>query len=370
MTVEVVSTRRRRIEPYLDIKPSTAPWLIKGVLPETGVAFLAGATMAGKSFLAIDMALRIATGMKVFGRKCAKAGVVYIGAEDAAGCRLRVSAWRKYYRRDTWTAFHFLDADPNLLDQSQTDELLLDLQESAEAFEAEGVKLGLVVIDTFSRCLPGVEENSSSGMSQAFTALKRICSVTGALVLVIAHFGKDGEDRGIRGWSGLDANSDATITLVRNDEEPDLRVLKLHKVKNGVAGNQMGFRLKGVGLGLRDEDGDEVASCVCDFEPAPPLGKRPALKRKAMNVPEQMVFTAIKQLTDYGRTQPVPESIIGAKPWQKAITRPDLKTKIAGGNFAYEGEKEDATRMRFSRALQGLATQQRIRMEGELIWLL
>lgn len=369
MTIEVVSTRRRRIEPYLDIQPSTAPWLVKGVLPETGVAFLAGATMAGKSFLAIDTALRIATGAKVFGRRANKCGVVYVGAEDAPGCRLRVAAWRRQFRRDSWTPFHFLDADPNLLSQGDTDELLLDLQESAEAFQGEGLKLGLIVIDTFSRCLPGVEENSSQGMSQAFTALKRICSVTGALVLVVAHFGKEGEDRGIRGWSGLDANSDATLTLVRNEEDPDLRVIKLHKVKNGVAGGQVGFRLQTIGLGFHDEDGDEVESCVCAFEPAPPLGKR-AIKHKAMNVPEQLVFTAVKYLTDHGRTYPLPDSAEGAKPWQKAIGRADLRNRLAGTNFAYEGEKDASTRSRFSRALQGLVTQRRVREEGDLIWLL
>lgn len=370
MTIEVVSTRRRRVEPYLDIRPSTAPWLVKGVLPETGVAFLAGATMAGKSFLAIDTALRIASGAKVFGRRATKCGVVYVGAEDAAGCRLRVAAWRRQFRRDSWTPFHFLDAAPNLLSQGDTDELLLDLQESAEAFEGEGIKLGLIVIDTFSRCLPGVEENSSQGMSHAFTALKRICAVTGALVLVIAHFGKDGEDRGIRGWSGLDANSDATLTLVRNEDDPDLRVIKLYKVKNGVGGGTVAFRLQNIGLGFYDEDGDEVESCICAFEVAPPLGKSAAAKRKAMNVPEQLIFTMIKQLTDYGRTQTPPESIPGTKPWHKAITKPDLRIKVAGSNFAYEGESQDATRMRLSRAIQGLEAQARIRIEGELIWLI
>lgn len=369
MTIEVVSTRRRRIEPYLDIQPSTAPWLVKGVLPETGVAFLAGATMAGKSFLAIDTALRIATGAKVFGRRVNKCGVVYIGAEDAPGCRLRVAAWRRQFRRDSWTPFHFLDADPNLLSQGDTDELLLDLQESAEAFQGEGLKLGLIVIDTFSRCLPGVEENSSQGMSQAFTALKRICSVTGALVLVVAHFGKEGEDRGIRGWSGLDANSDATLTLVRNEEDPDLRVIKLHKVKNGVAGGQVGFRLQTIGLGFHDEDGDEVESCVCAFEVAPPLGKR-ATKRKAMNVPEQLVFTAIKKLTDHGNPQPIPEGIPGVKPWHKGIAKADLRNLVASGSFAYDGESQDATRMRLSRALQGLEAQGRIRSEGDLVWVI
>lgn len=367
MTIEVVSTRKRRIEPYLDIRPSVTPWLVKGVLPATGVAFLAGATMAGKSFLAIDMALRLASGAKVFGRKTLPRGAVYIGAEDAEGCRMRIAAWRRHFRRDRWTAFHFLDIELDLLSQASVEELLEDLAESSLAFEAEGAPLGLIVIDTLSRCLPGVEENSSQGMSSAFTALKRICSVTGALVMVVAHFGKAGEDRGIRGWSGLDANSDATIFLERDEIDDDLRTLKLFKVKNGIGGSKLSFRLQTIGLGVADEDGDEIESCVCIYEATPPMGKQ-ARSVKPMNVPEQMVFDGVKYLTDHGRTQP-PPNVEGLRPWHKAITRADLRNLMASRQFAYEGEAEGATRMRFSRALQGLSIKRRIRMEGEAIWL-
>ena len=364
----VVSSRRRRAEPYLDIKPTDAPWLVKGVLPQSGVAFLAGATMAGKSFLAIDMALRIATGAKVLGRRTTQCGVVYIAAEDAQGCRMRVAAWRRQFRRESWTPFHLLDTDIDLLSQASTDELLEDLNESREAFEAEGFPLGLIVFDTMSRCLPGVEENSSQGMSQAFTTLKRICSNTGALVMVIAHFGKGGEERGIRGWSGMDANSDATLTLERDEQDPDLRLVKLYKVKNGIAGSKIGFRLRTIGLGIIDIDAEEIESCICEYETAPPLGKA-ASKRKAMSVPEQLVFTQIKYLTDHGRTQPLPPAVQGGKPWQKAITRPDLRIRLAGTNFAYDGEKDASARSRLSRALQGLVAQGRIREEGDLLWL-
>lgn len=368
MTLEVVSSGRRRAEPFLDIAPTQTPWLVKGVLPQAGVAFLAGATMAGKSFMGLDTALRIATGAKVLGRRARQCGVIYIAAEDAEGCRLRIAAWRRQFRREKWTPFHLLDIELDLLSQQSTDELIIDLKESAEAFQAEGFPLGLIVIDTLSRCLPGVEENSSQGMSQAFTALKRVCSVTGALVLAIAHFGKAGEERGIRGWSGLDANSDATLTLERDQEDPDLRVIKLHKVKNGIAGGQIGFRLQNVGLGFYDEDDDEVESCVCVYETAPPLGKA-STKRKAMNVPEQLVFTAIKYLTDHGITQPIPSHIPGAKPWQKAIRKADLRMQLASQSFAYEGESDDAARKRLSRALQGLESQRRIRVLEDLIWL-
>jgi hypothetical protein len=225
------------------------------------------------------------------------------------------------------------------------------------------------VFDTLSRCLPGVDENNSQGMSQAFVALKRICSVMGVLVVVLAHFGKAGEERGIRGWSGMDANSDATLTLERDTEDDDLRLLRLHKVKNGTAGLKIGFRLQEVGLGLNDEDGEEIVSCVCNYENAPAADLGLKKRRKAMNAPEQLVFTALRYLTDHGHVQPVPQDIPGAKPWHKGVRRGDLSMQSFTTGLYYDGESQANFRQRFGRALQGLLAQERIRMVGDLIWL-
>lgn len=334
----------------------------------TGVGFLVGASQAGKSFLALDMALRIASGAKVLGRRSGQVGCVYVAAEDPMGCRARVAAWRRQFRRDSWTPFHLLDAEINLLDQRCVDKLIETLQTSAEAFDENEQRLGLIVFDTLSRCLPGVDENNSQGMSQAFVALKRICSVTGALVLVLAHFGKAGEERGIRGWSGMDANSDATLTLERSQDDDTLRLLKLHKVKNGMAGMKIGFRLKEIDLGMRDDDGDEINSCVVEYENAPPAST--SRKRKAMNVPEGLVFDAIRYLTDNGRVQEVPASWPGVRPWMKALSRTDVRNQVFSKVWQYDGEAENSATKRLSRSLQGLESQRRIAVLGDLIWLI
>ena len=69
MTIQLVHSRNYIGIPYLDIQPSVRPWLVKRVLPRKGVAFLVGASKAGKSFLAIDFALRMASGAKVLGNE-------------------------------------------------------------------------------------------------------------------------------------------------------------------------------------------------------------------------------------------------------------------------------------------------------------
>ena len=102
--MRVINFERRTrfvFEPFEAIQPRASPWLVKGVLPSRGVAFIVGQSKAGKSFLAIDISLRLAAGApKVLGRKARGCGVVYIAGEDADGCRARVAAWRLKVHRE------------------------------------------------------------------------------------------------------------------------------------------------------------------------------------------------------------------------------------------------------------------------------
>lgn len=365
----LVSSRKKfRGERYLDITPSSLPWRIKGVLPTHGVAFLVGASKAGKSFLGLHIGLAIAAGAeRVLGRRATPCGVVYIGAEDAMGCRGRIAAWRKVKRPTSDTPFDFYGDEVNLLDPEDVSDLIENLRESDARFdELDEKRLGLIVIDTLSRCIPGVDENNSQDMSRAFKTLKHIGNELNALVLVLAHFGKSGEERGIRGWSGLDANSDATITLEREKDDPELRTLTFSKVKNGVDGGKLSFTLEEVGLGIIDQDGEEICSCVCRFTEAPVTSRD--MKRRAMTVPEKLAHDAIVFVTDHGSTQAPPPTVIGVKPWIKAVRRGDVLMQAWSSGFWTEGEKDNTARQRFGRALSGLQAAGRIRMEADLIW--
>jgi hypothetical protein len=357
-------------EPFSDVCPLAQPWRVKGALPSRGVAFIVGQSKAGKSFLAIDTVLRIAAGAQaVLGRSARRCGVVYVAAEDPNGCRARVAAWRLKYHRTSPTPFELIGQGMNLLDEGDVADLKATLADIAERFEAEGHPLGIVVLDTLSRCIPGVDENSSTDMSRAFGALEEIEKATGALILVVAHFGKAGGDKGIRGWSGFDANSDATITLERDGDDPHLRTLTLAKVKNGIDGGKLSFRLESVGLGIFDEDGDEITSCIPAFEAASDAAHRPR-KKRALSPPEEIVLASIKHVTDHGRTHPIPASALGAKPWMKAVTRGDVRDRSMVSGFATDGDKPNTVNQRFGRALQGVVARGSARAEGEFLWLL
>lgn len=357
-----------RPERFLDITPSRQPSLIKGVLPARGVAFLVGASKAGKSFLGIDGSLRIASGAPtVWGRKAKTCGVAYVGAEDPDGCRNRITAWRKRHRQDHRALpFEFIGQALNVLDEDDMADLRTTLLGMAALMADDGHRLGLVVFDTLSRCIPGVDENNSVDMSRAFTALDRLGRELGVLILIVAHFGKSGAERGIRGWSGMDANSDATITLERDADDPDLRTLTFAKVKNGVDGGKLSFRLESVDLGITDEDGDPISSCVPAYEQAPDGVAKPK-KRRALSAPALIVLQALKHVTDHGATHPIPPNVAGAKPYWRAVTSDDVRARAKTTGLAADGDKPNTVNVRFNRALEAVVASGAARQEGNLI---
>jgi hypothetical protein len=48
---------------------SAPPMLVKGMLPVSGIAFIGGQSGAGKTFVAVDLAVALAGGSSFFGRK-------------------------------------------------------------------------------------------------------------------------------------------------------------------------------------------------------------------------------------------------------------------------------------------------------------
>ena len=101
-------------------------------------------------------------------------------------------------------------------------------------------------------------------VSSALEAAKKLQRLTGGLVVLVHHSGKDAS-KGLRGHSSLYAAMDAVIEVGRNG---DSRYWRLAKSKEGRDGIRRGFRLKSVGLGY-DEDGEPITSCVVEEDNTP-----------------------------------------------------------------------------------------------------
>ncbi|WP_156256113.1 AAA family ATPase [Sandarakinorhabdus oryzae] len=238
-------------------------WRVKGLLPATGIAAIFGPSGSGKSFLAKDLGASIALGQDWFGHRTTRCNVTYVMLEAEGGLRNRVEAWEAHNGRLLPPAFKAMTQPFQLAEPEQVEEL--------GALLPVG---GVVIVDTLNRAAPGLDENSSQDMGRILAGMKRLQEVTGGLVLIVHHTGKDAS-KGMRGHSSLHAALDGAIEVERSAAG---RHWSAAKVKDGEDGKQVAFQLHRVVLGT-DGDGDEVSSCAVGpdtgavFRPREPSGK-------------------------------------------------------------------------------------------------
>jgi len=246
-----IAGSRFQFQPVHEFSSAEAlPWIIKGVLPKAGLGVVYGASGSGKSFAILDMCFAIATGAPWRGHKTKQGRVAYVAAEGAQGFRKRLAAYAMHHTLDLATVpMVVLDGAPNLMDIKDTKDLAEGI------ISAGGVEV--IIIDTLAQTTPGANENAGEDIGKAIAHCKRLHELTGAMVILIHHSGKD-QSKGARGWSGLRAAADAELEVVR---EGDSRMIRMTKSKDGEDGMKWGFKLDVVQLGL-DEDLDPITSCV------------------------------------------------------------------------------------------------------------
>lgn len=231
-------------------------WCVRGVLPAHGLASVYGPSGSGKSFLVLDAAAAIADGAEWFGYRVKPAPVVYCALEGEAGFRVRVAAWEQAKGRRLPAGLRLVLQSFKLTDPQ-------DVADLAAAVLTAGAG-AVVILDTLNRATPEADENASADMGRILEAAKALQRLTGGLVLVVHHTGKDAT-RGLRGHSSLFAALDAAVEVTR---EGDRREWKVAKAKDGQDGAGHPFRLEVVDLG-EDDEGETVTSCVIAPDESP-----------------------------------------------------------------------------------------------------
>jgi hypothetical protein len=301
------------------------PWIIKGVLPQAGLAVVYGASGSGKSFAVLDMGFAIARGEPWRGKRVKQGRVAYIAAEGAEGFRKRLAAYAIHHSVDLAAVpMSVLDGAPNLMELKDAKDLAAGVMASGGA--------DVIIVDTFAQTTPGANENAGEDVGKALGHCKRLHELTGALVVLIHHSGKDAS-KGARGWSGLRAAADAEIEVVR---EGNARALRLSKNKDGEDGLQWGFALDIVQLGV-DEDLDPITSCVA-VEAEIPVG---GMSDRKLGAVEKVVNDVIQEMAKV-QTEGIEVGPVLAE----AIKRMDEP----------QDGKRDTRKMRARRALEALTS--------------
>lgn len=264
-------------------------WLIKGVMPAKGIAAIFGPSASGKSFLALDMAVAIAEGATWFGYRVDRAPVVYLPLEGQAGFGQRVRAWEVANRRSLPEGLHMV-LQPFRLTEAA------DVQDLAEVVPPGAV----IFVDTLNRAAPTADENSSKDMGGIIEGTKRLESLTGGVVILVHHTGKNTQQK-MRGHSSLVSAMDATVEVERNG---DSRTWRADKEKDAADGQGHAFKLRVVELG-EDDDGDPITSCVVAEDDSAAEIRRVRLPQGSN---QKIAAAALKPLFEKGSTGKVKEA--------------------------------------------------------------
>ena len=241
-----------RINEVLDLPDPV--WQIDGVIEHGALACVFGPPGDGKSFLALDWGLCIATGTSWHGRNVRRGAVIHIATEGGRGIKKRVRAWLQRHDRDDADGAYMVLESMTLTD---------DVESLIDRINEIGIKPALIIIDTLARSFSG-DENNSADMGDYIRAAQRLQEEAGAgrcTVLLIHHTGKK-EKNGARGSSALLAGVDTMIAVSKKN---GIVTVTNGKQKDDAEFRPIHLKLAPVTIGTSSE-GEPVTSCV--LEPA------------------------------------------------------------------------------------------------------
>ena len=218
--------------------------LVEGLLPQLCRAMIAGPSGAGKTTVAVGIAVAVAAGIAMDGREVQQGLVLYVAAEAVESTKRRV---RAAALQEELTAANLpLAIIPKPVTFSAE-----AMQRIVDTGKAQAEKYGpvrLLVFDTLQANEPGDEKETH--FSQVVAALDTVATALECCALVVHHFGKN-EDSGARGSSTLSAGLDVVIDVVKRAEE---RVMTISKHRDCESGVSVGFQLQPHGLGFSPAD--------------------------------------------------------------------------------------------------------------------
>ena len=320
-------------------------YLVKGWLHRGSVSVVYGPSNVGKSFLAVDLAHHVSKGRAWGGRRVAKGRVLYIAAEGGDAFRNRVAALDD-------PEFFVLSTPLTLTGK---DSAAVALAEVVQHLGAVGkAPFDLIVIDTMSRVMGGLDENAAPDIADLVRNIDLIRRVTGAHVMLVHHTGMD-TGRGARGHSSLRAAIDTEIELSR--DEAGQITAEVTKQRDGPTGYHFCYRLRQVELGL-DQDGDPVTTCLVEPTLPAEAGRAAVTEaaRKALSVLDETIAAEgeIYRKPQYPGGMGVP-----VERWRAACL-------VQGSVSA--SESYDTRKRTFNRVREELEKVRFIVIHDELVW--
>lgn len=267
----------------IEIKPPQ--WLVEGIIEKEALSMMFGASGAGKTFVALDLGLSVATGKDWHGKEVEQGSVIYVAGEGHPGFARRVAAW---------AGLNQVEIDEAPFYKSNTTVIIND-EESAEIMMGEIDKIAdqvgapkLVVLDTMDRTLAGSDSDDKDT-----AAYLNVCDTIreryGATVLIVHHVGHAHQERG-RGSSRIKGRLDAEYRVDTWGETK--LILNSTKMKDAEEPEPLAF-LK-VTIPLTTTEGEETTSLALEYTEERPLDK------KSPEHIQSVILDQIKRIDEFG----------------------------------------------------------------------
>jgi len=301
-------------------------FLVDGYLPKKSFSMLYGPPGAGKSFLALEIALSIAHGRQWRSRDVVKSAVLYLASEGFAGMGQRLKGWYAHNQVSDHCDLRFIRVPVDFLQTEEVEKLI-------RTINLANLNVSLIVVDTVARSFSG-DENSSQEMGAFIKACSALGAATDAAVMGVHHSSKD-RSRGLRGSSALLGAVDTVIGVDKDDA--GIITVAIEKQKDAVEAEPIKLALQQVSINggssavLIDVDNDADGD-----------------NRTPLNARENIALDALTNLLIDLNVQEV---------------------EVAKWHDAHKEKAPDTTRPNRSKARDALQVKGYIAIDGGKVWL-
>lgn len=290
----------------LNTEFSSPQWLVERLIPHETVTIVSGAPATYKTWLLLEIALKVAAGEKVFGEFQATQSPVLIIDEENHPRILKDRA-------------RLLSGNPDLpIYIASKNGFLLDKRSVQKVIEYSKSKNARVVIFDSFICIHNADENTASEMREVMGHLKEIANA-GIAVIVIHHHRKKGKDKSnasqdIRGSSDIPAQIDCHLAVDRKGRDASVTIqqsklreaqeLSPFVVRFHSDGNVGRFEYGGAANERQNKRGELKAAVKKVLEASSEIPNRKELwalvKQSGASGSEATLKTAIKEMVEAG----------------------------------------------------------------------
>lgn len=202
-------------ETLADLRLPPTRFCVQTLLPQ-GVSILGGAPTVGKSWLVLDLCIRVAQGEPLWGLPTVQGTTLYLCLEDTVR---RVQERLLLVTEEPPGSAFFAVAARALAD---------GLAEQVRQFVSEHPDTVLVAVDTFQMVRRGESEASYANDYQEVQVLKQLADELGIALLLVHHLRKQGDSdplNKLSGTTGLSGAVDAVFVLDRSHRHSDSATL-------------------------------------------------------------------------------------------------------------------------------------------------